>query len=267
MKKATWMKIMSLALTLTMALGLAACSKGGAKDDQKGTDEQGPAKYLVGTEPTFAPFDTTDENGNIIGFDMDLMKAIGKDQGFEVEFKSFGFDALIPALKTKNCDIVAAGMNAEDEDRRKQVDFSDTYYDSGLMVVVNKDNTTVKSLDDLTPDMKVAAQIGTTGADTAQKCKDEGKIKEAVINDGVDVCLLQVQNGDVDALILDKPVAENAAKTNDKIKIVGDVLNAESYGFAVAKGNADLLAKINTGLANIKKDGTFEKIYKQWFPE
>ena len=113
--KKTIGKIMALMMCLIMAGALAACSGSKGKT------------YKVGTEPTYPPFDTTNEDGDIIGFDMDLMKAIAKDQGFEVEFASFDFDALIPALKSDSADIVIAGMNITPE-RAKQVDFSDSYY-------------------------------------------------------------------------------------------------------------------------------------------
>jgi len=151
-------KTVVLTVALAMVVGVTACGK------KKNYDNKEKKTYVVGTEPTFAPFDTTDADGNIVGFDMDLMKAIGKDQGFDVEFKSFGFDALIPAVNAKNCDVIAAGMTAN-EDRVKKVDFSNTYYDSGNAVLVKSDNTTIKGIDDLTPDMTVAVQIGTTGAD------------------------------------------------------------------------------------------------------
>ena len=248
-------KTVVLTVALAIAVGAAAC--GSKKDDESKSKKT----YVVGTEPTFAPFDTTDADGNIVGFDMDLMKAIGKNQGFEVKFKSFGFDALIPSVNAKNCDIIAAGMTAN-EDRVKKVDFSNTYYDSGNSVLVN---TTVKGMDDLTTDMTVAVQIGTTGADKANELKKQGKIKDVKVNDGVDTCLLQVKNGDVDALIIDKPVADRAVKSNKAFKMVGETLDAESYAFAVAKGDKALLEKINKGLENIKKDGTYEKLYKKWF--
>ena len=86
------------------------------------------------------------------------------------------------------------------EDRVKKVDFSNTYYDSGNAVLVKSDNTTIKGIDDLTPDMTVAVQIGTTGADKANELKEQGKIKDVKVNDGVDTCLLQVKKrADVDA--------------------------------------------------------------------
>ena len=118
----------------------------------------------------------------------------------------------------------------------------------------------------MTPDMKVAAQTGTTGAEKVKTLKKEGKIKEAVIVDGLDTAMMQLINGDVSAVINDKPVNEAYMKKKpDKVKMVGKALNAENYGFAVAKGNDELLEKINKGLANIKEDGTYDKLVDEWF--
>lgn len=190
-----------VAMVVVLAFSLAAC--GGS--DKSSSDK---TVYKVGTEPTFPPFDTTDEDQNIVGLDMDLIKAIGEDQDFDVEFENLSFDGLIPALKAGNIDIVAAGMNKDDEDRQKEVDFSDSYYESKLFVAVTEDNTTIKSVEDLSPDMKVAAQTGTTGASKVKELKDDGKIKEAVILDGLDTCMMKLINGDVSAVINDKPVTE-----------------------------------------------------------
>lgn len=256
--------IIAVLLVLALAFSLAAC--GGGESEESTAENSEKVTYKVGTEPTFPPFDTTDEEQNIVGLDMDIMKAIGKDQGFEVTFENLTFDGLVPAVKAGNIDIIAAGMNKDDPDRQKQVDFSDAYYESKLMVAVTKDNNTIKSVDDLTPDMKVAAQTGTTGASKTQELADEGKIAEAVILDGLDTAMMQLLNGDVQAVINDKPVTEAYMKKQpDKIKMVGEPLNAENYGFAVKKGNKELLDKINAGLANIKKDGTFDKLVDEWF--
>lgn len=256
MKKKVTLVLAAL-LSVGMIISLTACGGGSDKET---------VSYKVGTEPTFPPFDTTDEDQNIVGLDMDLIKAIGKNQGFEVTFENLSFDGLIPALKAGNIDIVAAGMNKDDKERQKQVDFSDAYYESQLYVVVANDNNDIKSIDDLTPDMKVAAQTGTTGAEKVKTLKKEGKIKEAVIVDGLDTAMMQLINGDVSAVINDKPVNEAYMKKQpDKVKMVGEALNAENYGFAVAKGNDELLEKINKGLANIKEDGTYDKLVDEWF--
>ena len=258
MKKKLFSIIMAAVLVLSMAAVLTAC--GG--DDTSGDT----VVYKVGTEPTFPPFDTTDEDQNIVGLDMDIIKAIGEDQGFEVEFENLSFDGLIPALKAGNIDIVAAGMNKDDPERQEQVDFSDAYYESQLFVAVTVDNDSITGIDSLTPDMKVAAQTGTTGAEKVKELAEEGKIKEAVILDELDTCMMQLINGDVSAVINDKPVTEAYMKKQpDKIKMVGEALNAENYGFAVQKGNQELLDMINEGLANIKADGTFDELVDKWF--
>ena len=150
--------------------------------------------------------------------------------------------------------------------RQEQVDFSDAYYESQLFVAVPVDNDTINSIDDLTSDMRVAAQTGTTGAEKVKELADSGQIGEAVILDGLDTVMMQLINGDVQAVINDKPVTEAyMAKQPDKIKMVGEALNAENYGFAVQKGNTELLEKINAGLANIKEDGTFDELVDKWF--
>ena len=252
--------VIAVLLAMLLVFSLSAC---GGSDDSGSGDT---VVYKVGTEPTFPPFDTTDDNQNIVGLDMDLIKAIGEDQGFEVKFENLSFDGLIPALKAGNIDIVAAGMNKDDPERQKEVDFSDSYYDSQLYVAVTVDNDSITSIDDLTPDMKVAAQTGTTGASKVKELKDAGKIKEAVILDGLDTCMMKLINGDVSAVINDKPVTEAYMKKQpDKIKMVGEALNAENYGFAVQKGNAELVEKINNGLKHIKENGTYDKLVDEWF--
>ena len=192
------------------------------------------------------------------------MKAIAKDQGFKVEFKSLEFDGLITGLKSGNIDIVASGMWASD-DRKKEVDFSDTYYESGLVVAVNANDNKIKSIDDLDKNSKVAAQIGTSSAELIQKMQKEGKIKEAKIYNKVNDAVQDLQNGSVSALINDKPVTkEYMNKQKGKIKIVGNPLNKENLGIGVQKGNKELLDKINKGLANLKKSGEFDKLLKKW---
>ena len=254
-------KITVLTMCMALVLSMAAC--GGGNDDK---DAAEVPTYTAVTEATFPPFDTVDEEGNVIGFDMDLMNAIGEDQGFKVEYKDMGFDALIPAIEAGNGDMITAGMNAEDPERREKVDFSDTYYDSGLVVVVKEDNDTIKSIDDLTAEMKVASQISTTGGDKTKEIADAGQIAEAIILDGYDTCMLQLINGDVQAVIIDKPVAEAYIKKQPgKVKTVGETMNAESYGFAVKKGNTELLDKINKGLANLKENGTYDELVEKWF--
>lgn len=258
-KKANLLKAVVIAVLAVSMIGLAACG-------DKSEDSGGKAKkYTVVTEPTFPPFDTTNEDGDIEGFDMDLLNAVAKDQGFEVKYKAIEFDALIPAVETEQADIIAAGMNAMDPARQKKVDFSDTYYDSGLTVLVKSNNGNIKSKEDFTADMKIAGQIATTSAKLCKKLKKEGKIADAVILNKNSEAIMQLKNGDVQAMILDLPVANAYIAKDNAVKKVGKVINAESYGFAVHKGNKELLDKINKGLKNVKDNGTYDKLYKKWF--
>lgn len=258
MKKSV--KVLVVALIAVLAMGtLAGC---GSKDEG---EDAAATTYIVATEPTYAPFDTTDEDGNIIGFDMDLISAIAEDQGFKVEFQSFEFDALVPAVQAGNADIIAAAMNVTEE-RAEQVDFSDKYFDAGKAILVKKDNDTIKGVEDFTSDMKVAAQIGTSEAEYVQGLADEGTIKEAVILNKTTDCILQLQNGDVQVIVMDAPVAKYYNnKYSDDIKQLEATIDPAPMAFAVQKDNSELLEKINAGLKNMKENGTYDELCKKWF--
>lgn len=245
------------ALALVTVFSLTACGSDSSSGEGK--------TYTVAMEPTFPPFDTTDEEDSdkLAGVDVDLIEAIADDQGFKVEWKNMSFDGLIPALKSGNIDIVASGM-ADTKEREKEVMFSDSYYDSGLVVAVKEDNTTIKSKSDLTSDMIVGAQIGTTSADMVQEMESKGQIKEAKIYNGVNEAVAALKSGAIDALINDKPVTEEYISKKGGIKIVGDTLDAEHFAFAVAKDNTELCDMLNEGLKNIKDSGEYDKILKKW---
>ncbi|MBS5335614.1 MAG: basic amino acid ABC transporter substrate-binding protein [Anaerovoracaceae bacterium] len=258
MKKSAKALVIAMILVLTCGV-LAGC---GSKEEG---DDATVKTYIAATEPTYAPFDTTDEEGNIVGFDMDLLNAIGEDQGFKVEYQSFEFDAIVPAIQAGNADIIAAAMNVT-EKRAEQVDFSDKYFDSGKVILVKKDNDTIKDVNDFTADMKVAAQIGTTEGEYVQKLADEGKIGEAVVLNKTTDCILQLQNGDVNAIIMDAPVAKfYSNKYGDEIKKLDATIDPAPMAFAVQKGNDELLEKINAGLKNLKENGTYDELVKKWF--
>lgn len=249
-------KIFAILLVLIMILGMAAC--GGGEDSEVVT-------YTVLTEATFPPFDTVDADGNIIGFDMDLISAIAEDQGFAVEFVDMPFESLIPALEAGNGDIIAAGMWCGDPERAERVDFSDIYYTGGKAILVAADNNEITGQDSFTPETVVASQIGSNYADEITTLKEEGKIKEAVILDGFDVCILQLINGDVDAVVSGSDVVNAYIKQQEgKIKLAGDIEASEDMGFAVQKGNSELLEKINTGLQNVKDSGLYDELIVKW---
>lgn len=271
-------KILSLLIAAVMVFTLTACSgtttssTPDKSEAASGTQSASESKtdavpvYKALTNATFPPFETIDENtGEIIGFDMDLIAAIGEDQGFQVEFVDMAFESLIPAIETGNGDIIAAGMWSGDPERIARVDFSDTYWVGGAALLVKTDNTAITSMDSLNTEMKVATQIATNYADDLQAMVDEGTLGEVVILDGFDTCVLQLMNGDVDAVMAGFDIVNSYMKQNpDKLKVIGDADTYEEMGFAVQKGNAELLEKINAGLANVKENGVYDELVKKW---
>lgn len=258
-KKGILRKVGSICLMLGLLLGMTACGNGNA---DTALDEE--KVYKVGTEPTFQPFEYKDlETDEIIGFDIDLINAIAEESGIKVEIQGMGFEALIPAVQSGSLDIVAAGMTI-DEERSKQVDFTAPYFNAGLALAVVKSNETIKSEADL-KGAKVAVQIGTTGAMTANELKDQGIVAKVLTYDTIDVLMAELTKGTVDAVINDAQVTQAFIKSgHNDIKIVGEPMNSEQYGFAVAKGNTELLEKLNSGLQKVLENGKYDELLEKY---
>ena len=246
-------------MTIIAAVAMLVAGCGGG--EKKAATEK---VLRVATEPTFAPFEFQKEGSNeFTGFDMDLIRAIGKQAGYKVEILNMGFDALIPALNAGNIDATIAGMTITEE-RKAAVTFADPYYTSGLIVMVNKDNNEIKSIADL-KGKRIACQIGTTGE---MKSRTVEGATVVAFNTNTEAAM-ELKNKGVDAVINDSPVVGYylAQGGNATAKTVGEVMEAEQYGIAVNKNNTQLAQDINKALAELKKNGEFDKIYKTWFGE
>lgn len=254
--------VMGLVLSVT-ACGQQGESTEGDKEDAKG-EPQEEVVLKVGTEPTFPPFEVLDpKTDKIMGFDIDLIEAIAAESGYKVEVQDLGFDALIPALQSGTIDIIASGMTITDE-RKEQIDFTAPYINAGLALAVAEGNTDINSVEDL-KGKKVSVQIGTTGAIKAEELKEQGIVKEVKIYDTVDVVMAEVARGTVDASINDLPVTlEYINKGHTEIKIVGDPMTSEEYGFAVAKGKEDLLKKLDDGLKKVIESGKYAELLEKY---
>ena len=218
-------------------------------------------KLVVGTNATFVPFEFKDEKTqDYTGFDIELIRAIGKRINKDVELKNIAFDALIPALNTRDIDVAASGMTIT-KARSEKVLFSSPYYENALAVVY-KDGTTVNSLDDL-KGKKIAVQLGTTGADLAHKIEGTA-VKEF---DHSNEALLELQNGGVDATVIDLPVAQyySTKHPDQHIKFMAYPNTKEYLGLAMNKDNKALQEQINKAIADMKADGEFNTLYKKWF--
>lgn len=217
---------------------------------------------IVGMDAAYPPFGFQNSKaGTYVGFDVDVIRAIGKAEGFAVDIRNMAFDGLIPALKTGNIDIAINDITVTPE-RQKSVDFSDRYYIAGLGVVVAAGNNTIKTAKDLEGG-KLAASIGSTGEIAAKAIKGA----DVRIFNQLNECFLELRNGGVEAVVNDIPTNDyyvaNAGR--GRVKSLAVALTAEDLAIAVKKGNTDLLARVNRGLRTIKRNGEFAVIYKKWF--
>jgi arginine/lysine/histidine/glutamine transport system substrate-binding and permease protein len=214
----------------------------------------------VATEPAFPPMESQAKDGSLEGFDIDLMRAVGKAGGFVVEFQSLPFDGIIPALQARTVDAAISSITINAE-RSKTISFSRPYFKAGLAIATKADNNTITSLDSLT-NKTVAVQIGTTGAAEAKKIPG-AKIRTF---DSAPLALQELLNGNVDAVINDAPVTLYAINRNNLqgLRIVEQLLTQEYYGIATAQ-NSPHLEAINKGLTTILNNGTYEQIYRKWF--
>lgn len=216
----------------------------------------------VGTNPEFPPFEYINDEGEVDGFDVALMKAIGEKMGYNVEFVSMEFKSLIGAIQTNGIDASIAGMTVTEE-RKASVDFTDSYYEAVQYIVIPKDSS-VKELSDLNG-MKIAVQEGTTG----DLLVTPGEDNEVITDENTQVkrfkkgtdAILELNNGGVDAVVIDANPAQRFVDANtDTLKCVPDDSSTEHYAIAVSKEKSDILADLNEGLKLVKKDGTYDQL-------
>ncbi len=253
-------------------LVLSACNSGSgggessnatpsATDGTSETPATTGGTITVATEPAFPPFESQAQGGGELeGFDIDVMKAIGQAAGLTVKFQSLPFDGIIPGLQAGTVDAAISAITITPE-RAKTISFSRPYFKAGLAIAVKEDNNNITSLDSL-QNKKIAAQIGTTGAQNAQKISGA----EVTTFDSAPLALQELVNGNVDAVINDAPVTLYAINSGNikGLKVVGQLLTEEFYGIAAPK-DSKYLDAINNGLGKLIADGTYTKIYQKWF--
>lgn len=244
--------LLFLALLFGLTLGLSGC----------GNSSSSSKTLRVGMDAAYPPFGFQNmETKSYEGFDVDIIRAIAKEEGMEAEIHNVNFDGLIPALQSGDLDTAINDITVT-EDRKKSVDFTKRYYIAGLGVVVRGDDSSIQSKEDL-KGKTLGVTIGSTGEEAARKI-DGAQVK---VYNTLSDAFLDLKQGAVDAVVNDIPTNEYyVAKTADhSVKTASVALSTEDLAIAVKKGNKDLLAKLDDGLAKIKKNGEFAEIYKKWF--
>ncbi len=259
-------------LVFGFAFILAACGaeeKPSAGDDSSSgtdsdveTDADTDAEKVVvqvGTSPTYPPFES-EEQGELVGFDIALIEKIAEIEDFEVEFSNMQFDGLIPALKSGQLDVVVGALSITDK-RMESVDFSNAYYESGLSILTKPD-AGISGFDDLKGKL-IGVQKGTSSYNymVANGIEDHDIKQYADISTAYNT----MENGGVDAILYDNPSNINYLNEQDTdAEIIGDILAGEFYGIAVNPKKKELLDKINDGLAKIQENGTYEQLFDEY---
>lgn len=232
----------------------AATSEAGADEGYKLVKE---GTLTMATNAYFPPYEYYDGQ-DIIGIDADIAKAIADKMGLELKIEDMEFDSIITAVSTGKADLGLAGMTVT-PDRQKNVDFSDTYA-NGVQVIIVKEDSTIAKPDDL-KGKKIGVQLSTTGDLTAT---DEfGKDSVVQYNKGNDAVMALTQ-GQVDAVIIDNEPAKSYVEANKGLKILDTEFLNEDYAACISKDNAGLTKAVNKALAELKADGTLQKIVDKY---
>lgn len=223
-------------------------------------------KIIIGTSADFPPFEFIGSDGSITGFDVEMTTSILEDAGYTVEVKDIAFDSLIASLQNDKIDVIAAAMTITDE-REQQIDFSNPYYEADQSILVKVGNDLNLSTNKDLQNYTVGAQTGTTGAswietnlvDNGTMATDDFKRYETYT-----LAVLDLANENIDAIVLDKPVAESYVK-NQNVEIVMTIITGESYGLGVREGNNKLLEEINSGLATLMESEEWDELILKYF--
>ena len=264
MKKGLIKKVVASALLGIMTMGFVGCgasnkSEKESKDLLATIQEKG--KVVVGMSADYAPYEFhyINENGEDVigGFDVDIANEIASALGVELVIQEMDFDALVAALPAGKIDLVVSGMNPTEE-RAKVVDFSEIYYNSKHGILVrSEDADKFKTFKDL-EGVKVGVQLGSTQEQIAKAEIPNVDLQQLA---NVNNLILELKAGKVDAIVMEKPVAEMAVKSNPELAVGEPTYEEKTGGNAVgvAKNNEQLLAKVNEVIKELNETGKMDE--------
>ena len=272
-------KMIALILALVMALSLVACGNNNTEDDNKDYASMSleelkaelttvtEGKLTMSTNATFPPYEMLADDGSFEGIDVEVAGAIAEKLGLELQIDDMSFDAALLAVQgdSPKADIVMAGVTVT-EDRQLVMNFSDSYA-TGIQVVIVKEGSDIKSIDNL-EGKKIGTQMGTTGYIYCSDTPENGGYGEenVIAYDSGITAVQALVNGQVDCVVIDNEPAQAYVKANAGLSILDTEFTNEDYAIGMNKGNACLLAAVNAAMAELKADGTFQKIVDKYIP-
>ena len=245
-------------LALVMALSLSAC--GGGSGDL--TVEKG--KLHMSTNAEFPPYEMVKGDGGFEGIDVEVAGLIAEKLGLELVVDDMGFDAALLAAQNGQSDMVMAGVTVN-EKRLAVMDFSDSYA-TGVQVVIVKEGSPIATVDDLANAQMIGCQKATTGYIYCSDTPENGGYGEDHVTayETGALAVMALVNGQVDAVVIDNEPAKDYVAANEGLKILDTEFAVEDYAIGFAKGNTALLEAVNTAMAELKADGTFQNIVDKY---
>jgi len=260
----------NVVILLLMGLFLVSC--GGQKQDaakESPQGENGKLTVKVGTEGTFAPFSYMDDKDNLTGYDIEVVREIGKRANIDFEFIPTPWDGMFLGLESGKFDMIANQVTKNPE-REEKYAFSDDYLTTGAQIIVKKGRTDIKSLDDL-KGKKVLICLGCNYQKMLTEYDTKNEINPGNYEGSETIALEEIAEGKIDATIHDRLVAAyfNKKKGSELIETVGDVMEKKSVYFVYRKDakSEEIKNRMNKALEEMKKDGTLAKLSMQWFNE
>ncbi|WP_207259706.1 transporter substrate-binding domain-containing protein [Desulfovibrio sp. Huiquan2017] len=260
-------------ITLVAVLSLLLCAAMSAQAAdielaKKSTLEQivQSGTLRVGLEAGYMPFEMTDKKGNIVGFDVDMVKEMAKAMGVKLELINTAWDGIIPGLLSGKYDLIASGMTINQE-RNLKVNFASPYIIVGQTALIAKKSADkFKSWKDLNqPGVVITSKLGTTGEQAAKRLFPKATYKSFEMEDQA---MLETMNGKADATVYDLPMTSIFYSQHGKdagMVLLKEPFTYEPLGWAINKGDPDFLNWLNNFIVQIKNDGRYERIYNKWF--
>lgn len=255
-------KFLSIMLMAILCVSLVAC--GGEKQVENDTNTDAAKKFVIATDKGFSPFEFQDAEGNIVGIDMDILKAVAEDQNFEYELQYVGWDAAIAACQAGQADGMIAGASITEERKANGWTFSDGYYDATQGMAVANDSSITGFAD--MKGKKVAVKNGTMSNQYAESIKNEYGFEVVTFSTSPDM-YQAVMGGQVDACLDDTPILKYNIKIGElNMKFVDGTENEPAqYGFAIFdESKKELVELFNAGLKNIRANGKYDEIINKY---
>jgi ABC-type amino acid transport substrate-binding protein len=254
--------VIVVALLSTSLLGCLGGTSGSTIDQIKAR-----GTLIVGTEATFPPFESYNSSSERIeGFDIDIAQKIADRLGVQLEVRNLEFSVLIGGVKTKQIDMAIAGMSITPE-RELAVAFSSPYYTADQAIIIRNGTTNIHTASDLAG-KKIAVNLGTTGdAWVTENLVQTGLVIDSDVHrfGFAGSTILELSSGRVDAVVIDKPVADAFAAHTPGIRVVYTIVTNESYGIAMNRDSTDLVALVNQVLADLQSSGEMQQLVAKWF--